>query len=112
MLQTLRLVAPQSWPAGSWVAVAAVVLTCLFAHATRRPAFAKGAPAVLAWADWPVVGALRFFSARHDFWHDAVRRSATGSFSFYIGRKQCVGVSGDEGRAMFFEHKGLSLAKA
>jgi hypothetical protein len=58
---------------------------------------------------WPILGAMRFFTARWDFFRQSREQSPTGNFSFHIGAYNIVGLSGDKGRQVFFEHKGLSF---
>ena len=106
-----RLLQPYHWPASVWCLLFTSIVT-FFVQVTQRPAVAKGAPKADRSSDWPIVGALQFYWKRYEFWVNALERSSTGNFSFYIGKKQLVGVSGPEGRKVFFENKGLSLAKA
>ncbi|KAK0720332.1 cytochrome P450 6A1 [Lasiosphaeris hirsuta] len=81
--------------------------------AVQRPPLPEGTPKLLTagpW-DWPVLGALRFFSDRSNFIMDGVHSSSTGSFSFYFGQHHIVAVSGVEGRKSFFESKQLSMSE-
>ncbi|KAL1302876.1 hypothetical protein AAFC00_003204 [Neodothiora populina] len=80
------------------------------AYLYLRPAFVrpKGAPPLLK-EDWPIIGTLRFFTGRWDFFQEAIAASNTGSFSFHVGSKHVVGVSGDEARKTFFEAKDLDF---
>ncbi|KAL3421166.1 cytochrome P450 6A1 [Phlyctema vagabunda] len=58
---------------------------------------------------WPIVGAIRFFTARWDFHRENAHRSATGNFSYYVGRLPVIGLNGDESRKVFYNTKGLGL---
>ncbi|KAG4435810.1 hypothetical protein IFR05_008702 [Cadophora sp. M221] len=58
---------------------------------------------------YPIFGALRYFSARWDFYRDAIAESKTGNFSFYLGKYGVIGFSGRQARKEFFESKVLSL---
>lgn len=58
---------------------------------------------------YPIFGALRYFSARWDFYQDAIAESKTGNFSFYLGKYGVIGFSGRQARKEFFESKVLSL---
>ncbi|KAL2075095.1 hypothetical protein VTL71DRAFT_37 [Oculimacula yallundae] len=58
---------------------------------------------------YPIFGALRYFSSRWDFYRDAIAESKTGSFSFYIGKYGAVGLSGSRARKDYFESKDLSF---
>ncbi|KAK3327772.1 cytochrome P450 6A1 [Cercophora scortea] len=100
----------QNWPA----AITVLVLTSfvfLVIHHVRRPSFSKGAPRFFSVGDWPIVGALRFWTDRLNFVNHGIHSSPSGNFSFYFGRNQIVGVSGAEGRKTFFESKDLSLTE-
>lgn len=100
----------EAWPASVWV----VLLTGLATLATqlfRRPSLPKNAPGWWKGEDWPIAGALRFYSARRDYFRNAVKHSSTGNFSFYIGKKQIVGLSGPEGRKTFFDSRDLSFTE-
>lgn len=97
-----------------WFAVAAILsvlvgIVSVLQHS--RPAFPAKAPKVIKGGSWPIVGAFRFFTARWDFHKEAMAMSPTGNFGFYCGNHPIIGVSGDEARKVFFENKGLSLAK-
>ncbi|GAW15805.1 hypothetical protein ANO14919_052270 [Xylariales sp. No.14919] len=103
---------PQEWPATLWVALLTTAIAVLF-QVFRRPAFPKNAPKWYKKGDWPIVGAVEFYYGRRaDFTREALRDSKTGNFSFYIGKKQLVGVSGPEGRKLFFESKDLNFPVA
>ncbi|KAI0107076.1 cytochrome P450 6A1 [Nemania sp. FL0031] len=103
---------PQQWTATVWVLVlttAAALLTRVF----RRPALPKNAPMWYKKGDWPIVGSLEFYYGRRaDFMKEALRATKTGNFSFYIGKKQLIGISGPEGRKLFFESKDLNFPQA
>jgi len=75
-----------------------------------RPPFPKNAPAHTS-ETWPVLGALPFFTERWTFFQRAIAHSQTGNFSFYAGQWPVVGVSGQESRKVFFEHRGLGFAE-
>lgn len=58
---------------------------------------------------YPILGALRFFTARWDFFRTAIASSSTGNFSFHLGKHAVVGLSGDTGRQVFFNTPGLGF---
>ena len=58
---------------------------------------------------YPVVGALKLWSARRSFFRESAARSRSGHFSFHIGKSPVVGLMGEEGRKFFFESKQLDL---
>jgi hypothetical protein len=60
---------------------------------------------------YPVIGALRFFTARWDFFHDEGVRSPTGNFSFFLGKHPVVGLTGEKGRRVFFESREMGFAE-
>ncbi|KAI0402355.1 cytochrome P450 6A1 [Xylaria palmicola] len=102
---------PQEWPATAWILLLTMVAT-LFYRVFWRPAFPQNAPKWHKKGDWPIVGALDFYWRRADYTREAIRSSKTGNFSFYIGKKQLVAISGPEGRKLFFESKDLNFAQA
>ncbi|GAB7351153.1 hypothetical protein MBLNU459_g1606t1 [Dothideomycetes sp. NU459] len=81
----------------------------LYARDTTFSATA-GAPKLVK-GDWPLVGSLGFFSRRFDFHQQAARQSPTGQFTFHAGQYPVVGLSGEEGRRVFFETKALDLVE-
>ena len=96
-----------------WFALAAVLSVAIgifTALSLARPSIPAKAPKLVQ-GSWPIVGSLGFFKSRWDFFNQAAKRSATGNFSFYVGRYHVVGVSGDAGRKAFFESRALNLAE-
>lgn len=70
----------------------------------------KNAPPVVK-GDMPFSGAWGFWGARWD-WCKGVRDlSRSGNYSFHVGRHHVIGLSGDEGRQVFFESKELGLVE-
>ncbi|KAG9236781.1 cytochrome P450 [Amylocarpus encephaloides] len=60
---------------------------------------------------YPVLGALRFFTARWDFFQHARTQSPTGNFSFFLGKHPVVGLTGTDGRRVFFDSRELGFAE-
>ncbi len=73
-----------------------------------RPGFPKGSPKRLA-EGYPILGVVRFFSARRDFYLDGIHQSPSGQFRFYIGKHRIVALSGEQSRKAFFENKELNM---
>jgi hypothetical protein len=91
---------------------ALLIITCLFLLSFRRPSVPEKAPKLLPFFDnWPIVGATRFFTSRFAFFHDGMRSSRTGNFSFWIGKNFIIGLSGDESRKVFFQSGHLGMAE-
>jgi hypothetical protein len=61
--------------------------------------------------EWPLVGALRFFTARWEFFQHARDRASSGNFSFFIGKHPVVALTGEKGRKVFFESRELGFAE-
>ncbi|KAK1978344.1 cytochrome P450 6A1 [Colletotrichum cereale] len=99
---------PQDWPTSIWV----LLLTGL-AYAvgalTYRPSFPRNAPRLFK--GYPVVGTPRFFSDRGTFLAEGRRLATSGNWSFYFGKKRLVGLSGVDGRRLFFESRDLDFSK-
>ena len=90
-------------------AVLSILSTVLF-YLLKQPGFSKLAPKIYL-ENLPVVGTLAFFSKRWQFFTDAAAFSATGQWAFHIGKYRVVGLSGPDGRKVFFENKLLDFAK-
>ena len=88
--------------------VAGVLALVFYISLVQRPSFPSNAPKVFS-SDYPIVGALGFWTARRDFWHQAIRESKTGNFSFHVGKNPVIGVSSEEGRKVFLNSRHLGL---
>jgi sterol 14-demethylase len=103
---------PQQWPGTIWALLLTTAAT-VFYKVFWRPAFPKNAPKWYKKGDWPILGSVEYYYGRRlDFVREALRNSKTGNFSFYIGKKQMIGVSGPAGRKVFFESKDLNFPQA
>lgn len=60
---------------------------------------------------YPVVGALAYFSAKWDFYRRSSRESPSGNFSFYLGRNAVVGLSGEIGRDVFYNTREFGISQ-
>ena len=75
-----------------------------------RPRIPENAPKAWGAYDWPVVGsALKFYSKRRDMVVEGQATSKNGNFSFFIGKKHVVSLSGLAGRKTFFESPALNF---
>jgi sterol 14-demethylase len=97
-------------PVLSITILSSAILISAFLYLFKRPSLPSNAPPLVAEA-WPIIGSMQFFSQRWDFFKRQMAHSPTGNFSFYAGDKIVVGMSGDESRRIFFEHKHLSLTQ-
>lgn len=89
-----------------------IAFTLLFIFVFRHPSPALKAPKLLSYYEsYPILGAVRFFTARFDFFRDAIRSSASGNFSFWLGQHFVVGLSGDESRHVFFQNSTMGIAE-
>ena len=97
-----------------WAILVLLLLLCglsvLFYRSIRQTPFLDGAPRPLG-EDYPILGALRFFSDRYNMYFDGISSSRTGNFSFYFGKHQIVAISGLEGRKVFFQNKAMDLSQ-
>ncbi|KAI1427957.1 cytochrome P450 6A1 [Xylaria sp. FL1777] len=106
------MILPQQWSATIWVLVLTTTVAFLV-RVFRRPSFPANAPKWYKKGDWPILGSLDFYYGRRaDFTREGLQASKTGNFSFYVGKKRLVGVSGPVGRKIFFESKDLNFAEA
>ncbi|KAK5996005.1 Cytochrome P450 monooxygenase claM-like protein [Cladobotryum mycophilum] len=100
------LTSPQNWPASTLVLVVTTIII-LFARGLKRSALPPGA----SWTEkgWPVLGSLKFFTARGDFFREGKNKSSNGHFNFYYGTYPIVALSGLEARQAFYSARGLNL---
>ncbi|KXJ96447.1 cytochrome P450 6A1 [Microdochium bolleyi] len=97
-------------PASVWLLLATASAATLV-KLLWRPSIPKNAPKWWRENDWPILGALRFYSARPDFMLNAARHTPGGNFSFYIGKKHLVALTGEEGRKTYFDNKDLGFSE-
>lgn len=104
LLTTLS--SPSTWPTSIWVLV--FTATAYTGNSwLSRPSFPSKAPPLFD--AWPIVGALRFFSNRKAFLEEVAGKSHSGQASFYYGKLRIVGLSGEDGRKMFFDSRELDI---
>src|SRR5271156_453513 len=89
------------------------VIACIFALLfyivlVRRPSFPSNAPKVIP-SNYPIFGPLGFWTARRDFWRQALRESKTGNFSFHLGKYPVIGISSEEGLDVFLNSRQLGV---
>ncbi|KAF1972061.1 cytochrome P450 6A1 [Bimuria novae-zelandiae CBS 107.79] len=75
-----------------------------------RPSLHPKAPP-LTHGVYPIVGALKFFTHRWDFFREAARASPTGNFSFFVGRKPVIGLTAEASRQVFFDNRHFGFAE-
>jgi hypothetical protein len=95
-------------PVLSIAILSTAVLVSAFLYLFKRPSLPNDAPQLVS-ESWPLIGSMQFFTQRWDFFQRQMAHSPTGNFSFYAGDKIVVGLSGEESRRVFFEHKHLDL---
>ena len=99
----------QNWPASVYILLLTGLVT-LVASVAWRPSFPKTAPKLIR-EGYPILGMLRFFSDRRNFFLDGAKVAKSRQFSFYFGKHQIVGVAGVDGRKTFFESKALNMSE-
>lgn len=99
-----------SWSPSLWVALLVVSIILVFINFYPRPPFPAKAPELVT-ENYPIVGALTFFTKRWEFHHRAALQSKTGNFSYYAGPNLVIGLSGDAGREAFFGSSQLGLSE-
>ena len=92
-----------------FVIIAIPISICVRYLFLRAPLSAKSPPVVSD--NYPIIGAFAFFTRRWDFFRHAISQSPTGNFSFHLGKWPLIGLSGEEGRKVFFESKQLGFAE-
>ena len=96
-------------PLSLTVLAIALVATAYF-YAFARPTFAKNTPPYTS-ETWPIIGSMQFFTQRWSFFQRQMAHSSSGNFSFHVGDKQVVALSGDESRRVFFDSKSLGFTE-
>ncbi|KIW08112.1 hypothetical protein, variant [Verruconis gallopava] len=94
----------------AYAAVSALIFVISYWSLFKRKPFDEKAPPVVR-SDWPIVGALGFWTARRDWWNAVIAQTGSPDFSFHIGKHRLVGVNSDEGRKVFFESKEVGFAE-
>lgn len=95
--------------ASLFILIAIPVIICIY-HLSSRVPFPTKAPRLVS-HNYPIVGALGFFTERWTFCKRASEQSPTGNFGFHLGKHRVVGVKGEEARRAFFESKQLGFAE-
>lgn len=83
-----------------------VALGLFAAYLYLGRALPKGAPPLIK-GEWPLIGPTSFWTRRWDFFQDAIKASVDGYFSFHVGHRVVVGVSGDAGRRAMMDSRHL-----
>lgn len=95
------------WPSAVLILVLFGTLRALHPLLTRRQ-LPKNAPRLVP--GLPLLGAVRFFTARLSFVTEARSRpAASRNFSFFLGRFPVVSLGGPDGRCTIFEAKDSEL---
>jgi hypothetical protein len=89
------------------VAIPLIVSICYLSY---RVSFPPKAPKLTS-QNYPIVGALGFFTERWTFCQRASTQSPTGNYSFHLGKHRVVGISGEEGRKAFFDNRHLGFSE-
>ncbi|KAF2846683.1 cytochrome P450 [Plenodomus tracheiphilus IPT5] len=87
-----------------------IVLSVVFIviHTLFLRRIPKNAPPTVS-DDVPIVGAIGFWTERWTWFQRKRDTSTTGNFSWHAGAHTIIGLSGDRGRQVFFETKGLGF---
>ncbi|KAF2464350.1 cytochrome P450 6A1 [Lindgomyces ingoldianus] len=70
----------------------------------------SNAPPVVS-ENFPLTGAIAFWTRRWDFFRNARDHAAGGNFSFHAGPNTIIGLSGDKGRQLFFDSRDLGFGE-
>ncbi|KAF2660583.1 cytochrome P450 6A1 [Lophiostoma macrostomum CBS 122681] len=87
------------------LAVLFTVYVVITTYNRRIPA--KAPPAVSG--DFPLTGAIQFWTRRWDWFQQMRGHSPSGNFSFHAGPNTLVALSGERGRRIFYENKDLNF---
>lgn len=98
------------WFSPTLALVSLVVLVSSFFYLVSRPSLPSNAPKQ-AKEQWPIIGAWHFFTERHAWFERQRTHSPTGNFTYFVGDKPVIGLSGLEGRRVFFDSKAMGFAE-
>ena len=104
-LQSLALTSPLAVATVATFTVLAILLLLL-----NRPSIPSNAPPY-SHLSYPIVGALKFWTAPWDLFSESAAKSRSGNFSFHIGKWPVVGLIGNEGRKLYLESKQLDMSE-
>jgi hypothetical protein len=88
----------------------AVPLIFFICYLSSRTSFPPKTPKIARY-NYPIVGALGFFTERWTFCRRAIADSPTGNFSFHLGKHPIIGVSGEEARRVFFDNRQFGFGE-
>ena len=88
--------------------IVAIPLLLGIRYLSSRYSFPSKAPKIVR-QNYPILGALGFFTERFTFCQRASAQSPTGNYSFHLGKHPVIGISGEDGRKVFFESKQLGF---
>lgn len=102
------------------VSICLILLSACFTTSVslRRPSLPLNAPPLWKSDDWPILGALRFFTQRTDMVLEAVAAHEScgcrsGNFSFFLGKRHVVGIGrAQSARTTFYESRDMDLVQA
>ncbi|KUJ10352.1 cytochrome P450 [Mollisia scopiformis] len=104
----------QALPSLSASTVSTVVILLLVSSytiwASRGFRFSSKSPKRLR-EGYPIFGALRFFTARWDFFQQARAQTPTGNFTFFVGKHPVIGLTGEKPRQAFFQSRDLDFTE-
>ncbi|KAI1750669.1 cytochrome P450, partial [Xylaria castorea] len=93
------------------IAALLVICGCLILAGLARGTTLPHSPKEWRTYDWPIIGsALQFYSRRRDMLIQGSKWSASGNFSFYVGKKHIISLNCLAGRRMFYESRELNFA--
>ncbi|GFF40034.1 hypothetical protein IFM58399_05788 [Aspergillus lentulus] len=95
------------WAKFGTAAFLAVLLSAL-AFLSYTPRVHQKSPAFTS-HKLPFIGSLGFTTEQWNWWKSATAESKTGNFSFWLGQRHVVGVTGEAARKMFFTHEALDF---
>lgn len=93
-----------------YILVSSVIFVISYSTLFKRKSFDEKCPPTTAW-NFPIVGDIRFWTKRYDFWEAAMAQTKSKDFSFHMGQHRLVGTTSDAGRKLYFESKDLGFAE-
>lgn len=97
-------------PAMLVILLTSIILSIYYILFTSRIKFYATSPKQAS-EQYPIVGALAYFSKKWDFYRRSSAESPTGNFSFYLGQHAVIGLAGETGREAFYNSRQLGLTQ-
>ncbi|KAG6358768.1 hypothetical protein INS49_012287 [Diaporthe citri] len=98
------------WPLTVGLSTLAAVFLGFLAFLSYTPTIHEKSPKFTSHTS-PFIGSFGFGTDPWNFWKGSRDESKTGNFSFWLGSRHIVGVTGEAARKMFFDHPQMEFVQ-